>query len=358
VEKQPFYFELEDQLKMFINAINGCIVNRYDRNRNTVSQVAVRYVYAPKQRALHDLVNKAQHITLPVVAFWVGGMQRDNSRVFNNLEGYDLTIGAVPHHTPQPVPVNIQINLSVLAKYQTDIDQIISNLTAYFDPYIMISWERFGKQFQEIRNKVIWSGSHQLGYPIDINENQPTRITLDTSFTLEGWIFKFDDQPAGLVRTIEMSFTALSSISNDIDFLVSQMGGAHTEFLSISGMPILRSAYPYAVLTDTEYSIDVYGTFLRGISAAYLSSGTVYPTSSSTLVDEFSAIQTLSADNPPFYGIPVEFEVLNDSNITITVPPALSAGTFDIIFLNKVGYGKLTDDTSSPYASGISVYLS
>lgn len=358
MEKQPFYFELEDQLKMFLNAINGCVVKRYTNTRVSGESVAVRYVYAPKQRALHDLVNKAQHITLPAVSYWIKSITWDKNRTFNKLDGSDQVINGVPKHIPQPIPIKIELEVSFLTKYQSDLDQILSNLIVYFQPYIVVSWNRFNLPYHEIRNKVIWNGNIALTYPVDINDSQPTRVTGDTSFTIEGWLFKQDDSSSGFVRIIEASFSALSAIQNNITYLDSQVNAYNTETLTISGMPLIVSVYPHNILTDTEYGITVYGNFLRGISAAYLSSGTVYPAGSSTLVDVFSGFPTLSTDNPAFSGFQVDFVINSENSVTITVPPALSAGTIDVIFINPVGYGKLTDDTTSPFASGIAVFSS
>ena len=40
-------------------------------------------MFAPKQRVMYDIINKAQNLTLPVVTVNLEGITRDNSRVFN-----------------------------------------------------------------------------------------------------------------------------------------------------------------------------------------------------------------------------------------------------------------------------------
>ena len=352
MEQQPFYFELEDQLKMLLTAIDGCILKRYNKNRISTDKIAVRYVYAPKQRALHDLTNKAQHITLPVVAYWVKGVSLDTKRLFNKLDGSDQYVNGELKHIPQPLPVKIDVNVSILTKFQSDMDQIISNLVTYFQPYITISWNRFNLPYLEIRNKIIWDGNISLGYPIDINESQPTRITGDTSFSIEGWLFKEDESASGEIRVIEASFSTLSAISRKIvDNIITE---DNTETITISGNPLLVSCYPYNIQTNQGISVTVYGNFIRGISAAYISGSTVYPESSSILVDAFSSVRTLSSDNPPFYGIPVNFSINTENSITIDIPAPVDMGTVDVIFVNRVGYDKLTNQ----YSSGISVFES
>ncbi len=41
------------------------------------SNIEVRYVFAPKQRVMYDIINKAQNITLPVVAVNLTSITRD-----------------------------------------------------------------------------------------------------------------------------------------------------------------------------------------------------------------------------------------------------------------------------------------
>ena len=83
----PFYFEIKDVLTQFIAAFDDVVISRYNKERVIKDKIQVRYVYAPKQRVLHDLVNKAKHITLPAIAVSISSIKRDEKRVFNKLSG-------------------------------------------------------------------------------------------------------------------------------------------------------------------------------------------------------------------------------------------------------------------------------
>ena len=89
MEIQTFHFEIRDIISQFIAAFDDVVINRYDKNRNVKSNVKVRYVYSPKERVLFDIVNKAQNMTLPVIAVNVGSISRDESRVFSKIYGFD-----------------------------------------------------------------------------------------------------------------------------------------------------------------------------------------------------------------------------------------------------------------------------
>jgi hypothetical protein len=125
VRDQPFYFEIKDLITQFVAAFNSVVINRYDKDRvPDEKKLRVSYVYAPKQRVIQDLVNKSMHLTLPVIAVTIGGIQRDSSRVFNKILGSFYANNGVgtTDYLPQPVPINITVNMSILTKYQTDMD--------------------------------------------------------------------------------------------------------------------------------------------------------------------------------------------------------------------------------------------
>ena len=120
----------------------------------------------------------------------------------------------------------------------------------------------------------------------------------------------------------------------------------NTDYKSISGTPLLLGAYPYYVNLNTDYSINIVGNFINGISAAYLSANdNIFTDNTLSSIDLFSEISSLSSDNPMFYGFPTAFNIIDEHNIIIDLPPVSSMGIIDVIFVTPVGYGKLTDTT-------------
>ena len=182
-------WELKDLIVQFMSALDDSIIKRYDENKDIEKEVSVRYVYAPKSRLIHWLVNKQQHITLPVASVSITGISRDTSRVFNKIDGpIYLNVDEIQEPL-QPVPVDINVSLSMLAKYQNDMDQMVSNFVPYFDPYIMLSWKHPSVD-RELRSEAIWDGNLNFNYPTDIQASDAYRVTVDTSFVIKGWMFK------------------------------------------------------------------------------------------------------------------------------------------------------------------------
>lgn len=194
MKQQGFFFEIKDVVTQFVTAFNDVTINRYNKLREPQEKIKVTYVYAPKQRVMYDIINKNQHITLPVIAVNISGIARDESRVFNKILGSYYST-SIDHslYLPQPVPINISIDMSIMTKYQTDMDQILSNFVPFTDPYIVISWKTPPELLPttpEIRTEVMWSGNIGMKYPYDLQASTPARVVANTNFTIKSWLFK------------------------------------------------------------------------------------------------------------------------------------------------------------------------
>jgi hypothetical protein len=224
VKNYTFNFEVQTLLEQFVAAFNDIIIKRYDNTKTLVAPTSgfkVNFVYSPKQRVYATLNTPAPGgLTVPAVAVSINSISRDNSRVFNKLEGF-----SIPNNNSlsndfvkkisQPVPINIGVNMTIVTKFQSDMDQIITNFAPYCDPYIIISWKLPFANNYEIRTEVLWSGQINLSYPNDAGPTQPFRISADTSFTIKGWLFKKSDEIVKKIYTIDESFFISGNPSQD-----------------------------------------------------------------------------------------------------------------------------------------------
>jgi hypothetical protein len=265
MKQKSFHFEVKDLLIQFLAAFDNVVINRYNKNREVKNQLQVRYVYAPKQRVLFDLINPGQNITLPVVSVTIKSISRDNERVFNKTAGfyapgtpYERNPSYLTNFYRSPVPVNIAVDMSILARYQTDMDQILSNFVPFNNPYIILSWtvpKKFNLPYtQEIRTEVLWNGQIALEYPTDISGNQKAQIVANTSFTIKGFLFPVEQDPVKNIFRIDVSMTAVSAGSileyGNYTALSSQVitsdntilsSAYNTDTFSVSGRPIITS---------------------------------------------------------------------------------------------------------------------
>ena len=199
-------------IQMFASALDDITIKRYNKYREPQDSIRCRFVYAPKQRVLADLLDKAQNLQLPVIALTNGGISRDPNRVFNKIQGSYMTSTSPTQANKllQPVPIDLAINMTILTRFQEDYDQIVTNFVPYFDPYIIISWRTPSMPDYEIRSQVVWSGNITATYPYDINTTTVARVEGTTSFTFKGWLFK--SKPSGAEGNI---FTINSNYSTE-----------------------------------------------------------------------------------------------------------------------------------------------
>ena len=269
MRQYTYYFEVKDLILQFLAAFDNVVIKRYDKNRHALTSQEVRYIYAPKERVLFDLVNPGQNITLPVVSITIGSIVRDNNRVFNKNAGfYAHGSSQADNPTPQsfyykaPNPVNIAIKMSIIARYQSDMDQILSNFIPFNNPYIILSWtvpKSFNLPYtQEIRTEVLWDGNIGFDYPTDINGQQKALIVANTGFTIKGWLFPDPQDPVKNIFRIDTNMTAVSSGTQltygSYNTLKSQVvtdqspvsGTYNTDQFTVSGLPLITGVRLYS----------------------------------------------------------------------------------------------------------------
>jgi hypothetical protein len=277
VKQYSYYFEVKDLVLQFLAAFDNVVIKRYDKNRNPLTTQQVRYVYAPKQRVLFDLVNPAQNVTLPCISITINSISRDNNRVFNKNAGFyahgtptERAPGGQSYYYKAPVPVNIEISMSIIARYQSDMDQILSNFIPFNNPYIILSWtvpKEFNLPYtQEIRTEVAWNGNINLEYPTDINGQQKAQIIANTGFTIKGFLFPDPQDPVNNIFRIDVSMTAVSA-GTPLEYgayntLKSQVitdqdslsGFYNTDAFSVSGRPVITGVQLYTS-TANPYNV-------------------------------------------------------------------------------------------------------
>lgn len=373
MKDRAFHFEIRDLITQFIAAFDDVVIGRYNKARREQAQIKVRYVYAPKERVLFDIVNKAQNITLPVIAVSLNSVTRDETRVFNKIYGFDVS-GRLNEHTPakhsrhvgMPVPVNIAVSMNIIASYQTDIDQIISNFVPYNNPYVVISWKvpnAFELMLpQEIRSEVMWDGTVSLKYPVDSTGADKYRLEADTSFTIKGWLFpQAPPDPLKNIFFIDSNFYSSPFLDSErfkgydsyytlsgSSMRVDLSSNLSTEFdnITVSAAPSITDIYfaggpkyhpVYDELTITPENID--GDFLlHGKRFQYTSNVFV----SSNTPSFYTSLTSLSFDYYPVinaYTLPTScYQIVNENIMNLNLPIEILSGDFDIIVQDEAGW--------------------
>ena len=345
--------EISTLITLFASALNDIIVKRYDINGNIIDNIAVNFRYSPKSRTLSDLINKSGSIQIPVVAFYITNLARDSTRVFNNIEGsYTNTspLSSSYEHLLQPLPIDLTLGLSIIARFQVDIDQLISNILTWFDPYIVIS-HKLPQFDREVRTPVIWSEQISMQYPIELTNNQQYHVIADTSFTIKGWLYKPHASPTGKIYKIDSNFTSLSTVFDNYYEMSQEETSDNTDYNTISARPFVRKVVPYMnVVSSYNNDYALIGDMFNYTSAVFISASkpNIFSNYVVSSYNIFSVVPSLSTKYPAFSGMYINNWVVESNNlITFTLPSAVKTGQINVGVVSEAGYGWLIQDSSS-----------
>lgn len=348
-----YNWEIKDLLTQFLAAFDDTIIKRYDKDRNVKESIEVRYVLAPKQRVMYDIVNKAQNLTLPVVAVNVTGISRDQSRVFNKLDSVYSSVSRGLANVLMPIPVNIEVSMSILARYMQDMDQIISNFVPYSNPYIILSWKEpsnIPSQVVEIRSEVLWNGSISLNEPTDLAASDKFRIVADTSFTIKGWLFRNQNELSSQIYFIDANFMSVSGSKIIIDdgsySTFRDSLSSVTDTVSISAIPSFTNAYynyqgkllpiesNYTLNTSTTglNNFVLYGRSFSYTNTVLLCGNTTFTNKTTSFNSTYTGFVSGSVLDPQYYSI------VNNNIMTIDLSSLSGVGNFNIVINNIAGW--------------------
>lgn len=351
-----YNFEIKDLLTQFIAAFDDVVIKRYDKDRNVKESVEVRYILAPKQRVMYDIVNKAQNLTLPVVAVNITGISRDTSRVFNKLDSFEAKGNNLIATGLTPVPINIEVSMSILARYLQDLDQILSNFVPYNNPYIIICWNEptnIPGRTVEIRSEVLWNGNISINEPTDISYTDKFRVVADTSFTIKGWLFKNKTDIASQIYFIDTNFTNVNVKTN---FITSEQDYAsyfnslsnETSSITISGTPEITNIYYNLTGSLLEITsnftlnnnISNYNNFiLYGKNFKYTDNILLSTNSSNNFYSTLTAISSKYTGS--ISGVAVDtnyYNIINDNMLSLDLSHLQGQGDFNIVINNRAGW--------------------
>lgn len=356
-----FDWEVQTMTTMLLNALSEIVVKRYNVHKTPQDRIKTRIVYAPKQRVLADLLDRDQNLQLPVMAVYIGGIARDNNRVFNKVLGtFTNSTGSTVTNEPQPLPIDITYNVTIATRYQADMDQILSNFLPYINPYFVISWRTPGRQDHEIRSSVYWNGSVNISYPFDIAATQVAKVVADLSFTFKGWLFQsLDQSPTGIIHTIHTTYND-NSRGVPVEYLLETNTRESDEFkdyLVTEGVPPQpKTIEPYYTYIGQSQQFNTFGSGYTIINNVYLSGAPL--SSISTFYNPFSGVPNLSAENPSFFAVKLlssQWSYNRDNFMTFVMPSADTFGRVDVIVEGPAGYGTLTKSvrvaTFNPFLS-------
>lgn len=393
------------------NVFGGMTISRMVGNEEnpTFDNITIPVVFAPKTRTLNELVNTSKHIKLPIMCYELKSVQYDSERNFNKLDGYLVANKVDWTNTihPMPLPVKMLLSASFICRFQEDYHQYITCLFTYFAPYVEISYKHPDLDV-EVRCRVIWDGNAIVNIPEQYNATDPYRAIIDSSFTVESWLYKNDNKKVNVIYNIPINFTSLADLSgtqehllsqrrimkrfspdvqynvgdialkdeepyrcivshkgewNEADFVKESMGKEtfdNTDARVKEGRPIAWYTSTEKVDVgnpDSEILIkgDMFTTVKDVAIVDMDENNKMYPAEKYKHYDlNYFAYDDYGQHDDkthyvPFDGVPADFEIIDEHKLLVKIPVAERGGRFDVYVVGKCGYGKLSEDHERAY---------
>jgi hypothetical protein len=331
-----FHNEIATNLKMFESAFDDTIIKRYDDVSGTVKDsIKVNYIYGPKTRILQDLRGQTDTVKFPIVAVTVTGMSRDNERIKNKLDDMVYKKPDGTHIRLKAIPWNINVEMNILSKYQTDLDQILQNFAVHSDPYIIYSWQE-PKTGREMRTEVLWDNNISVEYPTEAKNTESYRITAKANFIIKTWLFRSAQSPVGTICKINTDYIFTDNFYCNYNTLLNHTSATLTESYVLSGRPILRYVAPYFIQSGDITRITLQGYNFESVESLYVSA--------SNGMYSLTEYDPLSSGSAAFKGFMIDEFTKTPNVLTFNIPAPSGLGFVDIVAVNKCGWGRLTED--------------
>lgn len=218
MEFQSYNSELAIANLLFARPFSNIRIGRTDSNGNE-TQIPVTCVFGQRSRILKSLENpdRRGNMKVPMIVINRTGYSRNGERVnnINNEVKYEITSKDCRLHLMTPIPVDISYDVSVVAKYPSDIDKIASNFMVFFNSDIFVSCEHPKYTGVKLNNQIVMSDSVSEDHSDELDGTQDDLTVATFQFTFKTYLFA-GTQKAQLVKRQVLSSTISTFISSDI----------------------------------------------------------------------------------------------------------------------------------------------
>jgi len=208
-----YYNSVRNQVIVFMSLFKGMKVIDEDRDENnTLDQLVetpIDIIYAPQERKLleqkYEYTNPESQYDMKVPMFSVSitSIDYDDTRALNFYRKRRIKQNSSQYQDRMPIPYNIGMNLSVIAKYEAHIHQISENIVPFIAPYIIVKIKENINTLTQIPRelRIDFDGSIGREIPIEYLDTDRRTVRGDLNFTIKGWIYKpLTDQPGPILH--------------------------------------------------------------------------------------------------------------------------------------------------------------
>jgi hypothetical protein len=204
----------------FGTLFNNVYIKHENESGGDVSLIKVPIAYGPVQKFLARLdekpdLRKRVAITLPRMSFEMTTIQYDAARKVSTVQTFQANrAGVGPVKVYMPAPYNIGIQLSIIAKYQDDMLQIVEQILPFFQPQFNLSVDLVNSIGEKRDIPIILEGiSMSDDYEGDFSTRRSLVYTLN--FTVKTSLFgPISEDSDSIIKKVQVDYHTSSETKN------------------------------------------------------------------------------------------------------------------------------------------------
>jgi len=263
-----FYHEiLRRTIISFGSLFNNITIKHNNSSNEVISSIKVPLAYGPTQKFLARLeqspnLNAPVQMTLPRMSFEFVGLNYDAGRKVTTTQTFlsaVTTDKTKPRKSYMPVPYTMSFELSIMAKLNDDMLQIIEQIIPYFQPAYTMSVDLVETIGEKRDIPIVLEGiSMQDDYEGDYTTRRALIYTL--RFTAKTYLF-------GPIE--DVSKDIINKVS--IGFIAGDKTNTPTREISYSSEPRAIQSYANNVITNLKNDITSTDTLIEVNSSSGIS---------------------------------------------------------------------------------------
>lgn len=192
MEVRSFNNELAIANLCFKKIFNNIQIER-TKNNGIIDIINVSCQLGQRSRILKNWENseKRANIKLPMIIINRTGYNRSSERLndYNNEIKYEISNNNRKYDILTPVPIDINYDVSIIAKYPSDIDQIASNFMVFFNNDVYIPCMHPKYEGIKLNNQIVMSDSITEEHQDELDGSTDDIITSTFQFTFKTYLF-------------------------------------------------------------------------------------------------------------------------------------------------------------------------
>ena len=187
-----YYKSLRNTNLKFLQIFNDIEIAKYDRVGNIIKVVRVPIKWATKEKSYRWAQDQKHEKSLPMIAVQLISIEPDSSRITGKNQEIYTTIdsdgNSYDAHV-QPSPYILDYQMSIIAGYSVEMDQILEAIFSAFNPYVFVR-VKVSEYNDETYDLKVLLTSATPDDNLPIGEDEYRWLVFNLTFTIQAQFFK------------------------------------------------------------------------------------------------------------------------------------------------------------------------